>query len=105
MADHEPFAGMSQEETQIDVAETLREVCMRLSDIADSVGNLSPDITGRLRVNAEIVANIATITTVSTVSTVSTVGNQTNMGGLSAAMLVPNFSQMAEVALRQNVVF
>lgn len=95
MADQEPFAGLAQND---DVTGLLEEVAFRLSDIADSLGNLSPDIAGRLRVTAEVVANIATITTVATVS------NQTNIGGLAANQHIMALTQMNEFGLRQNIV-
>jgi len=98
MADQEPFAGLAQ---NADVTGLLRELAVRLSDIADSLGNLSPDIAGRLRVTAEVVANIATITTVTTVGTVT---NQTNIGGIAANQQVVALTQMAEASLRQNIV-
>ena len=98
MADQEPFAGLAQND---DVTGLLEEVAFRLSDIADSLGNLSPDIAGRLRVTAEVVANIATITTVTTVATVS---NQTNIGGLAANQHIMALTQMNEFGLRQNIV-
>ena len=104
MADQEPFAGLAQ---NADVTGLLEEVAFRLSDIADSLGNLSPDVAGRLRVTAEVVANIATITTVTTVSTVTTLGtmtNQTNIGGLAANQHIIALTQMAESNLRQNIV-
>lgn len=98
MADQEPFAGLAQ---NADVTGLLEEVAFRLSDIADSLGNLSPDIAGRLRVTAEVVANISTITTVTTVGTVT---NQTNIGGLAANQHIIALTQMAESNLRQNIV-
>ncbi len=98
MADQEPFAGLAQND---DVTGLLEEVAFRLSDIADSLGNLSPDIAGRLRVTAEVVANINTINTVTAVSTVS---NQTNIGGLAANQHIMALTQMNEFGLRQNIV-
>lgn len=101
MADQEPFAGLAQND---DVTGLLEEVAFRLSDIADSLGNLSPDIAGRLRVTAEVVANIATITTVGTVTTLGTMTNQTNIGGLAANQHIMALTQMNEFGLRQNIV-
>lgn len=101
MADQEPFAGLAQND---DVTGLLEEVAFRLSDIADSLGNLSPDIAGRLRVTAEVVANIATITTVGTVTTLGTMTNQTNIGGIAANQHIIALTQMAESNLRQNIV-
>jgi hypothetical protein len=98
MADQEPFAGLAQ---NADVTGLLEEVAFRLSDIADSLGNLSPDVAGRLRVTAEVVANIATITTVTTVGTVT---NQTSIGGIAANQQIVALTQMAEANLRQNIV-
>ena len=83
-----------------DLSALLQEVCIRLADIADSVGNLMPDAAGRLRVTAEVVASHA----VTTVTTVGTVTNQTQVGGLAANQQIIALTQMAEQALRQNVV-
>jgi hypothetical protein len=98
MGDQQPFAGLAQ---NADVTGLLQELAVRLSDIADSLGNLSPDIAGRLRVTAEVVANIATITTVTTVGTVT---NQANIGGYAANQHIMALTQMAEASLRQNIV-
>ena len=97
MSDQQPFAGLAK---NADVTGLLEELAVRLSDIADSLGNLSPDIAGRLRVTAEVVANIATITTVTTVGAVT---NQTNIGGLAANQQIIALSQMNEFSLRQNI--
>jgi hypothetical protein len=99
MPDQEPFAGLAQ---TADVTGLLEELAFRLSDLADSVGNLMPDAAGRLRVAAETVGNIATITTITTVATVS---NQTNIGGLAANQHMLAMTQINELGLRQNVVF
>ena len=98
MADQQPFAGLAQNE---DVTGLLQELAYRLSDIADSVGVLMPDVAGRLRVTAEVVANIATITTVTTVGTMT---NQANIGGLAANQHIMALTQMSESSLRQNIV-
>lgn len=88
-----------------DIPAMLQEVCIRLCDIADSLGNLSPDVTGRLRVTAEVVASHAvTLASLATVTTVSTVTNQSQIGGIAANQQMIFLSQMAEQALRQNVV-
>lgn len=92
MPDIQPFAGLAQNE---DVTGLLRKLAFRLSDIADSVGNLLPDAAGRLRVNAEVVANIANITTVA---------NQANIGGIAANQHMLALTQMNEFSLRQNIV-
>jgi len=98
MSDQQPFAGLAQ---NADVTGLLQELAVRLSDIADSLGILSPDIAGRLRVTAEVVANIATITTVTTVGTVT---NQASIGGIAANQQIVALTQMAEASLRQNIV-
>ena len=85
-----------------DLSALLQEVCIRLADIADSVGNLMPDAAGRLRVTAEVVASHAV--TLASLATVGTVTNQTQVGGLAANQQIIALTQMAEQALRQNVV-
>ncbi len=86
------------------VTELLQEVCIRLADIADSVGNLMPDTAGRIRVAAETLGTLSTITTVTTVTTVTNMANQTNIGGFAANQHMMALTQMAEQALRQNIV-
>jgi hypothetical protein len=97
-------AGAASEATAAALSDLLEEVCVRLADIADSVGNLMPDAAGRIRVAAETLGTLATITTVTTVSTVTNMANQTNIGGLAANQQIMALTQMAEQALRQNVV-
>lgn len=99
-----------------DLSALLKEIAARLVDIGDSVAVLMPDVAGRLRVNAELVANIATITTVSTVTTVTTVStvttvgsvtslaNQVSIGGYAANQHMIALTQMAEGNLRRNIV-
>lgn len=99
MADHHPLAGMSQEETQLAM---WNEMMFRLADIADSVGNLTPDVAGRLRVTAEIVASHAV--TLASLATVSTLTNMANVGGYAANQQMITQTQMAEGDLRRNIV-
>lgn len=88
-----------------DLSALLQEICIRLADIADSVGNLMPDAAGRLRVTAEVVASHAvTLASLATVTTVGTVTNQTQVGGLAANQQIIALTQISEQALRQNVV-
>lgn len=82
-----------------DLSALLQEICVRLADIADSVGNMSPDAAGRLRVTAEVVASHAV-----TLASLGTVTNQTQIGGLAANQQIIALTQIAEQALRQNVV-
>jgi len=84
----------------------LQEIAIRLIDIADSVGNLMPDASGRLRVNAETVASHpVTLSTVTTVSTVTSMTNQAQIGGYAANQHIMALLQMNEAQLRNNVVF
>jgi hypothetical protein len=96
--------GAATELTAEAVTELLQEVCIRLADIADSVGNLMPDTAGRIRVAAETLGTLSTITTVTTVATVTNMANQTNIGGFAANQHMMALTQMAEQALRQNIV-
>lgn len=102
--DHTPFAGMAQEATLSEAAASLKEAVAALLQAADQLAILSPDVAGRLRVNAEVVANIATITTVSSVTTVANLANQTNMGGYSATPTMIALMLGDESALRRNIV-
>lgn len=90
------LAGKASENTLAAVTELLNEIAVRLADIADSVGNLSPDVAGRIRVTAEVVANIATVATVT---------NQAQIGGLFANQHIVALTQINEYGLRANVRF
>jgi hypothetical protein len=86
----------------------LNEMCIRMSDVADSVGNLSPDAAGRLRVTADVVAThavtLASLATVTTVTTVTSLTNMASVGGYAANQQIIAQTQMAELQLRQNIV-
>jgi hypothetical protein len=106
--------GAATEVTVAAVADLLQELAVRLCDIADSVGNLMPDVAGRLRVSAEsaviasgtltAVTTVSTVTTVTTVGTVTTMANQTNIGGFAANQHIMALTQMCEADLRRNIV-
>jgi len=87
-------AGAATETTLDALSALLQEVCIRLADVADSVGNLSPDAAGRLRVTAEVVASHA----------VTTLTNMAQVGGYAANQQIIAQTQMNEFCLRQNVV-
>jgi hypothetical protein len=70
-----------------ELLETLAAVRRVLVQLSANVGAVMPDGAGRLRVNAEVVANIGTITTVTTVSNIASVG------GLNAANTLPALMQ------------
>lgn len=89
-----------------DVTDLLAEVCARLADIGDSLGNLMPDTGGRLRVNAEIVAaHAVTLASLATVTTVTSLTNMTQIGGFAANQHVPVMTMLSEAGLRRNIVF
>lgn len=87
-----------------DIGTLLQEIAYRLSDIADSVGNMMPDTAGRIRVAAETLGTLSTITTVTTVTTLTTMTNQAQMGGMALNAYIPHITQMSEGDLRRNVV-
>jgi hypothetical protein len=82
----------------------LNEMCIRMSDVSDSVGNLMPDAGGRLRVNAEIVAAHAVTLASTAVTTVTTLTNMMQVGGYAANQQMIAVTQMNEAQLRQNIV-
>jgi hypothetical protein len=89
-----------------DVIGLLNELCIRMSDVADSVSFLGlPDAAGRLRVNAEIVASHAvTLASLATVTTLTTLTNMAQVGGYAANQQIVAQTQMNEAPLRQNIV-
>lgn len=95
-------AGAATEATLDALSALLQEVCIRLADVADSVGNLTPDAAGRLRVTAEVVASHAV--TLASLATVTTLTNMAQVGGYAANQQIIAQTQMNEFCLRQNVV-
>lgn len=81
------------------LAEFMQEQCVRLADIADSVGNLMTDSSGRIRVTAEVVAAHAV-----TLSTLANLTNMAQVGGYAANQQIIAQTQMNEFCLRQNIV-
>jgi len=92
-------SNIATEPTLQSVTELLNEVAIRLCDIADSIGNLSPDAAGRLRVALEV-GSAAT----ATLGAVSSVNNLPTIGTLAANQHIIALTQMAEGDLRRNIV-
>ena len=90
-----PVSAMNTEQKLDLVCDLLAELAFRLTDIADSVGNMSPDTAGRIRVAAE---------TLGTLSTITTMTNQAQMGGVAMNAYMATISQLSEGGLRRNVV-
>lgn len=81
-----------------EILEVLQAIRRGINQIAANVGSSMPDSVGRLRVNAESVANISTITTITTLT------GQTNMGGYSATPYIPTLMNINALGFRNNIV-
>lgn len=92
-----------------ELVEAIQALRMTLAGLSGTLGAMSPDVIGRLRVLAEnpTAANLlvtASIAASQTLGTVSTVGNQTNMGGFAANDQIPALMNAAADSLRRNIV-
>lgn len=91
-------SNIATEPTLQSVTDLLNEVAIRLCDIADSMGNLSPDVGGRLRVVSDVT------TSINTVNSMSSLANQVAIGTYAANQHIIALTQMAEGELRRNIV-
>lgn len=92
--------------------EAMESMRMAINALTRTIGQSLPDPTGRVRclidsISASLtlatVSTVTAVTTVTTVTTVATVTNQTNIGGNSAAPVVPSFMGLAASALRDRI--
>lgn len=83
----------------IEATEAMR---MAIGALVRTVGLLTPNVLGQLRVSIDA-GTLATVTTVGTVTTTGTLSNQTNMGGYGAADQVPALMHLNADCLRRNI--
>lgn len=95
MSTQRPFAGMAQEATLADALAALTEVAQSLIQVADQLSAFSPDVAGRVRVNAE-----GTTVAVSGTS----LNNVTLLGGYSTSQGMTALLLGSEADLRRNIV-
>ena len=87
----------------VEAIEALRMAVQSLTRTA--IGQVLPDVTGRMRVVAETgsTTTVTSLPTLSTVTTVGTVSNQTSLGGIIAVDQIPALMCMAAQGLRRNI--
>jgi hypothetical protein len=88
-----------------ELIEAIEAMRMAIQSLNRSVGMLTVDAAGRLRMDLTSSTGGATVTLngVSTVATVTTLANQTNIGGFSAADQMPALYKIAGESLRRNI--
>ena len=93
---------------------TLQALRLAVAALTRTVGLLTPDTSGRMRVsldNAPAVIsaaqsgtwNLATVTTLSTLTTCSTLTNQSQVGGYGANDQIPALMHLSADSLRRNI--
>ncbi len=93
---------------------TLQALRLAVAALTRTVGLLTPDTSGRMRVTLEsspaVVPasqsgtwNLGTVTTVTTCSTLSNLTNQSQVGGYSANDQIPALMHLSADGLRRNI--
>ena len=93
---------------------TLQALRLAVAALTRTVGLLTPDTSGRMRVTLEsspaVVPasqsgtwNVGTVTTLSTLTTCSTLTNQSQVGGYGANDQIPALMHLSADSLRRNI--
>ena len=93
---------------------TLQSLRLAVAALTRTIGLITPDAAGRMRVSldaapATVAAtqsgtwNLATVTTLSTLTTCSTLTNQSQVGGYSANDQIPALMHLSADGLRRNI--
>jgi hypothetical protein len=93
---------------------TLQSLRLAVAALTRTIGLMTPDAAGRMRVSLDaapstVVAtqsgtwNVGTITTLSTLTTCSTLSNQSQVGGYGANDQIPALMHLSADSLRRNI--
>ncbi|MCX5968904.1 MAG: hypothetical protein NTV57_14945 [Cyanobacteria bacterium] len=93
---------------------TLQALRLAVAALTRTVGLLTPDTSGRMRVTLESAPavvpasqsgtwNLGTVTTVTTCSTLSNLTNQSQVGGYGANDQIPALMHLSADSLRRNI--
>ena len=93
---------------------TLQALRLAVAALTRTVGLLTPDMSGRMRVTLESAPavvpasqsgtwNLGTVTTVTTCSTLSNLTNQSQVGGYGANDQIPALMHLSADSLRRNI--
>ena len=93
---------------------TLQALRLAVAALTRTVGLLTPDTSGRMRMTLESAPtavpasqsgtwNLSTVTTLSTLTTCSTLTNQSQVGGYGANDQIPALMHLSADSLRRNI--
>ena len=93
---------------------TLQALRLAVAALTRTIGLITPDVAGRMRVSLEsspaVVPasqsgtwNLGTVTTVTTCSTLSNLTNQSQVGGYGANDQIPALMHLSADGLRRNI--
>jgi hypothetical protein len=88
-----------------ELVEAIEAMRMAVQSLARSIGQVTPDIAGRMRTNIETgtLTSVGTVTTVTGVTTVAALTNQTQIGGLAATEQIPALMRLGADSSRRNI--
>ena len=93
---------------------TLQSLRLAVAALTRTIGLITPDAAGRMRVSLDAAPstvaatqsgtwNVGTVTTLSTLTTCSTLTNQSQVGGYSANDQIPALMHLSADGLRRNI--
>ena len=93
---------------------TLQALRLAVAALTRTIGLMTPDAAGRMRVSLDAASatvaatqsgtwNVGTVTTVSTLTTCSTLTNQSQVGGYGANDQIPALMHLSADSLRRNI--
>ncbi len=93
---------------------TLQALRLAVAALTRTIGLITPDAAGRMRVTLESAPavvpasqsgtwNLGTVTTLSTLTTCSTLTNQSQVGGYGANDQIPALMHLSADSLRRNI--
>lgn len=93
--------------SELSTEETVQSLRLIVSALSHSIGLITPDAVGRMRVSLDTAPatlnGVNTVTTVTGVGTVNTVSNQTQLGGYNANDQIPALMHLSADSLRRNI--
>ena len=93
---------------------TLQALRLAVAALTRTIGLMTPDAAGRMRVSLDAASatvaatqsgtwNVGTMTTLSTLTTCSTLTNQSQVGGYGANDQIPALMHLSADSLRRNI--
>lgn len=86
-----------------EILQAIEALRIAVQALTRSVGQVTPDTAGRMRVLIDSISAGLTLATITSVGTVTTLTNQSQLGGYSATEQIPALTHMSADNLRRNI--